>query len=84
MPVRLIQWSLNNRLLVVVVSLLLGVWVEIDDDVQVRVARAAVQGKVNTAPDADDSDDDTDSSDDEPDASGDEATDDSGDDADDS
>jgi preprotein translocase subunit YajC len=36
-------------------------WVEIDDDVQVRVAKAAVQGKVNTAdsPDAADDDDDS-------------------------
>jgi preprotein translocase subunit YajC len=40
-------------------------WIEIDDDVQVRVAKAAVQGKVNTsdAPDAAD-DDDADDSDD--------------------
>lgn len=39
-------------------------WIEIDDDVQVRVAKAAVQGKANTAdvPDADD--DDADDSDD--------------------
>ena len=36
-------------------------WVEIDDDVQVRVAKAAIQGKVNTS---DTSDDDTDESDD--------------------
>ncbi|HEY5665054.1 MAG TPA: preprotein translocase subunit YajC [Ilumatobacter sp.] len=37
-------------------------WVEIDDDVQIRVARAAVQGKVNTA--APDDDEDADESDD--------------------
>jgi preprotein translocase subunit YajC len=48
-------------------------WVEIDDDVQIRVAKAAVQGKVNTADD--DSDDDSDADDD---------SDDSGDDSDDS
>ena len=29
------------------------IWVEIDDDVQVRIARAAVQGKVDTAGSAD-------------------------------
>jgi len=29
-------------------------WIEIDDDVQIRIAKAAVQGKVNTAPDSDD------------------------------
>jgi preprotein translocase subunit YajC len=41
-------------------------WVEIDDDVQVRVSKAAVQGKVNTsdASDAADDDDDDDDSDD--------------------
>ena len=27
-------------------------WIEIDDDVQIRVAKAAVQGKVNTADEA--------------------------------
>lgn len=40
-------------------------WVEIDDDVQIRVAKAAVQGKVNTAADDDDSDDADDDDDDE-------------------
>ena len=35
-------------------------WIEIDDDVQIRVAKAAVQGKVNTADDPDDDDDDED------------------------
>jgi preprotein translocase subunit YajC len=33
-------------------------WLEIDDDVQVRVAKAAIQGKVNTADDAPDDADD--------------------------
>ena len=33
-------------------------WVEIDDDVQIRVARAAVQGRVNDDDDHDDDDDD--------------------------
>jgi preprotein translocase subunit YajC len=33
-------------------------WLEIDDDVQVRIARAAIQGKVNTAAADDDGDDD--------------------------
>ena len=40
-------------------------WVEIDDDVQVRVAKAAVQGKVNTATGSDDSHDDDDDDDDD-------------------
>ena len=38
-------------------------WVEIDDDVQIRVAKAAVQGKVNTSDDADADDDSDDGSD---------------------
>ena len=33
-------------------------WLEIDDDVQIRVAKAAIQGKVNTADDDGDADDD--------------------------
>ena len=45
-------------------------WIEIDDDVQIRVAKAAVQGKVNTADDSeadaeeepDDTDEDSDGS----------------------
>lgn len=37
-------------------------WLEIDDDVQIRIAKAAVQGKVNTS---DTSDDDGESSDDD-------------------
>ena len=45
-------------------------WVEIDDDVQIRIARAAIQGRVNE-PEADDSADDSDDddADDEADAS---------------
>lgn len=42
-------------------------WVEIDDDVQIRVAKAAIQGKVNTADEPDELDeapDDGDESDD--------------------
>jgi len=35
-------------------------WLEVDDDVQLRVARAAIQGKVNTAETDDDADDDDD------------------------
>ena len=39
-------------------------WIEIDDDVQIRVAKAAVQGKVNTGDDAnDDADEDADDAD---------------------
>ena len=39
-------------------------WVEIDDDVQIRVAKAAIQGKVNTAESTSDDDgDDADGSD---------------------
>jgi preprotein translocase subunit YajC len=38
-------------------------WVEIDDDVQIRVAKAAIQGKVNTAADADHDSDDSDADD---------------------
>ena len=41
-------------------------WVEIDDDVQIRVAKAAIQGKVNTADDG--SEDESDESDDEDDS----------------
>jgi preprotein translocase subunit YajC len=43
-------------------------WIEIDDDVQIRIAKAAIQGKVNTSkdaatdPDEDDGDDDADES----------------------
>jgi preprotein translocase subunit YajC len=37
-------------------------WLEIDDDVQIRIAKAAIQGKVNTADTGDD--DDSDESDD--------------------
>lgn len=46
-------------------------WIEVDDDVQVRVAKAAVQGKVNTAdtPDAADEDDDDDDESDDADES---------------
>lgn len=33
-------------------------WVEIDDDVQIRVAKAAIQGKINTSANDDDDDDD--------------------------
>ena len=40
-------------------------WVEIDDDVQVRVAKAAIQGKVNTSATADDADDTDDEDDDD-------------------
>jgi preprotein translocase subunit YajC len=40
-------------------------WLEIDDDVQIRVAKAAIQGKVNTSADADDDDSDDDDSDDD-------------------
>jgi len=45
-------------------------WIEIDDDVQIRVARAAVQGKVNTA---DDSEDDAEEDPDDPDADSDDS-----------
>jgi preprotein translocase subunit YajC len=34
-------------------------WIEIDDDVQIRVAKAAVQGKVNTAEEAPSESDDS-------------------------
>ena len=30
-------------------------WLEVDDDVQIRIAKAAIQGKVDTSKDADDS-----------------------------
>ena len=43
-------------------------WLEIDDDVQIRIARAAIQGKV-----AGDTDDDSQGSDDESQGSGDES-----------
>ncbi len=33
-------------------------WLEIDDDVQIRIARAAIQGRVDADDDADDDDDD--------------------------
>lgn len=47
-------------------------WIEVDDDVQVRVAKAAVQGKVNTA-DAPVDDDDDDADDDDADDASDDA-----------
>jgi preprotein translocase subunit YajC len=40
-------------------------WLEVDDDVQIRLAKAAIQGKVNTSDEPDTSDADADAADDD-------------------